>query len=105
MHPYHQSLGSTAGVARREQVLNIIRDHRYLAGQKLALDEAHEQAVAEVARARLLADAGFAPGWRLLTAGLRQRVGAALVRVGTRLQGAGSTGRATAAPAGSGAAS
>ena len=88
MYPHDQTLGSKAAGARRAEVLDTIRDHRYLAGHKLALDEAHERAVAEAARCRLLADAGLAPGWRPAVAGVRRRVGAALVGVGTRLQGA-----------------
>ena len=100
MHPYHQSFGSTAGGARRAQVLATIRGHRYLAGHKLALDEAHERAAAESARCRLLAANGAATGWRPGGAGVRRRVGAALVGVGTRLQGASPAVLATPAPAG-----
>ena len=88
MYPHDQTLGSKAAGARRAEVLNTIRDHRYLAGHKLALDEAHEWAVAEAARCRLLAANGAAAGRRPLIVEVRRRVGAALVGIGTRLQGA-----------------
>ena len=101
MHPHHQTLGSKAAGPRRAEVLDTIRDHRYLAGHKLALDEAHERAMAEAARCRLLAANRTAPSRRPTGAGVRRRVGAALVGVGTWLQGASPAGHAAAAPAGS----
>ena len=105
MYPYYQTLGYKAAETRQAELLDTIRDYRYLAAHKLAADDLRERAIAEAARSRLLAANGVVPGWRPAIAGMRQRVGAALVGVGTWLQGTAPTGHAAAAPARSGAAS
>ena len=94
MYPL-ESMNPRSAVARREELLRTIADYRHLAGPKLALDEARERALAEVARSRLLPDAGAVLGRR--SPALRRRLGTALVAAGTRLQGAG--GGALADPA------
>ena len=104
MDPYVQAVGHRAAEARREKLLNAICDYRHLAAARLAMDDAHERAVAEAARSRLLATDGVAAGWRPFIGAMRRRVGAALVGVGTRLQGTAPTGHASAAPAGGSAA-
>ena len=88
MDPFEQTLGY-GSAARRREVMSTIRDYRFLAGQKLALDDAREQAMVDVARSRLFADVGVEAGWRPTVAAARRRFGAALVAAGTRLQGAG----------------
>ena len=97
MHPYAQPLGSKAVQARHGEVLDTIQDFRYQAAYKLAMDEAHERLAADAARSRLLGEVGPTAGWRPILAGLRRRVGGALVGAGARLQGAG--GGALADPA------
>ena len=88
MYPYYQTLGYKAAETRRAELLDAIRDYRYLAAHKLAADDLRERAIAEAARSRLLAANGVVPGWRPAIAEMRQRLGAVLVGVGSRLQGA-----------------
>ena len=103
MYPYYQTLGYKTAEARQTELLDTIQNCRYLASHKLALDDARQRALAEVTRSRLLADAGVASGWRPSAGAMRQRLGAALIGVGTRLQGASPAAAAvTLAPSGSG---
>ena len=84
---------------------DAVEGYQYLAPHRVWMDETREAAMAEAARARLLMGAEQASTrWSLVEA-VRHRVGAALVGVGTRLQGTRPAGHAAAAPAGSGASS
>ena len=87
MYPYYQTLGYKAAETRQAELLDTIRDCRYLAAHKLAADDLRERAIAEAARSRLLAANGVVPGWRPAIDGMRQFLGGALVGVGSRLQG------------------
>ena len=81
---------------------DAVGDYQCLAPHRMWLDETRQSVMAEAARARLLELAEPASGRRSLLEAVRHRVGAALVGVGTRLQGASPAAPATPAPAGSG---
>jgi hypothetical protein len=87
MYPY-QPLSGRDAAAKRDQLWSTILDYRHAAGLKLTADDMQERTRAEVARSILLKEAGLHAGPSLLLRELRQWMGAALVRVGERLQGA-----------------
>ena len=100
MDPYDLIAGYSASEARRQDVHDTIRDWRYLAAHKVAADEHYERLIAEAAQSRLLAADGVVSGWSAtLYSATRQRVGEALVAVGTRLQGMGPAARTAASTA------
>ena len=101
MHPYYQTLGHKAAETRQAELLNTIRDYRYLAGYKLAADGMRERALTERALCRRLAAHGARPARRPVVAGMRRRLGEALVGLGTRLQGGSLEALPVASPAGS----
>ena len=98
MYPNYQT-----GDTRRPDRIDEILEWRYLASHKLAADDHYERAIAEVAQRHLLVANGLTTGWRPVIDGMRQRMGAVLVAIGTRLQGVSPTAQAVAAPIGSGA--
>ncbi len=101
MHPYYQTLGYKAAETRRADLLDTILDYRHLTGYKLAADGMRERALTERALSRLLAADGAGPARRSAVLGVRRRLGAALVGVGTRLQGGTLEALPVASPAGS----
>jgi hypothetical protein len=100
MHPYYQTAET-----RRPDRIDTLLEWRYLASHKLAADKRHERAIAEAAQRHLLVANGLTTGRHPAIDGMRKRVGAALVALGTRLQDVSPTAQPAAAPAGSSAAS
>ena len=84
-----QTAGYFTTPSRRQDTHDMIRDWRYLAGHKVAADEHYARLIAEAAQSRLFAATGVGSGWWPLLSATRQRLGEALVAVGTRLQGMG----------------
>ena len=100
MYSYYQTAET-----RRPDRVDMIMDWRYLASHKLAADERYERAIVEAAQRSLLVANGLTTGWRPVIDGMRQRMGAVLVAVGTRLQGVSPTVQTASGLSGSGAAS
>jgi hypothetical protein len=103
MDPYDPTAAYSASGARRPDRIDMILDWRYLAGHKVAADEHYERLIAEAAQSRWLAADGAGSGWWPLLSATRQRVGEALVAVGTRLQGIHPAAGSAASPAQGGA--
>ncbi len=80
---------------RTRATWDAIGGYQYLAPHRIWMDEARESVMAEAARARLLMGAEPASGRRSLVEAVRHRVGAALIGVGTKLQGANGAGMGT----------
>ena len=99
MDLYDQTAGYFSTQSRRQDTHDMIRDWRYLAGHKVAADEHYARLIAEAAQSRRLAADGVVSGWWALLSATRQRVGEALVAVGTRLQGMGPAARTAASTA------
>jgi hypothetical protein len=74
---------------------DAVGGYQYLAPHRVWMDETRESVMAEAARARLLAGAEPASGRRSLVEAVRHRIGAVLVGVGTKLQGANGAGMDT----------
>ncbi|MBA3414811.1 MAG: hypothetical protein H0U10_06265 [Chloroflexia bacterium] len=73
--------------AREAAIWTAVVDNGFMAAHHLAAAEGRERAVTAAVRDRLLRAEGF--GNRDLSAALRRGIGAALVRLGTRLQAPG----------------
>ncbi|HEU5430705.1 MAG TPA: hypothetical protein VFU81_03530 [Thermomicrobiales bacterium] len=73
--------------ARQATLLDTIQDCRFLAGYKLAADDARERAIADVVLARRLAASGSTPRRVPILRRMRQFGGEALVRLGMMLRG------------------
>jgi hypothetical protein len=86
MNPSRQRFDSHTAARRHAECLETIRGCQYLAGYKMAVDDARERSMADLAVARLTA---LGPGQRQPTrATMRQVVGGTLIRLGTRVAGA-----------------
>lgn len=72
-------------IAQRQAMLDTIADYRFLTPHKIAADERRQLAMAHAALSG--ATGGSAVAFRQWPVALRRRLGAALVEVGTRLQG------------------
>ena len=105
MDPYDLIAGYFTTQSRRQDTHDMIRDWRYLAGHKVAADEHYARLIAEAAQSRLLAADGVVSGWWPLFSATRQRVGEALIAVGTRLLSVNPAARTAASTARSRAAS
>ncbi len=88
--------------ARRGATLDAVAGYQYLSPQRVWMDEARETALAEAAQRRLLVGTGHVSVPRSPGAAVRHRLGAVLVNLGSRLQGASAEGQTVAASAGSG---
>lgn len=73
---------------RKDDLMRLIGDNRYLTGPYLAARERHVDVAVEVERAQLLKAAGITGKSGLSFIGrLRRSIGGSLVRLGTQLQG------------------
>lgn len=72
-------------IDQRQAMIDTIADYRFLTPHKIAADERRQRAMAHAALSG--ATGGSAVAFRQWPVALRRRLGAALVEVGTRLQG------------------
>ena len=82
----------------QDQVWDTIKEYRYFAPAKLALDEGRNRFPAESALSRVRPVTGGAIERRLLMEGVRYRLGQCLLRIGTLLCGAPNRSRPRAEP-------